>query len=33
MGINCKPVGKFKGIMKKVDNHLEAKKKAVKVKK
>lgn len=33
MGISCKPVGKFKGIMKKVDNQLEAEKQAAKKKK
>lgn len=27
MGITCKPIGKFKGIIRKVENELEAQKK------
>ena len=26
MGVNCKPVGKFKSTMKKMENHVEEKK-------
>ena len=33
MGITCKPVGKFQSIMKKMENQLEAERKAVKEKK
>lgn len=33
MGITCKPVGKFQSIMKKMDNQLEAERKAAKEKK
>ena len=33
MGITCKPVGKFHGIMKKMENQLEAERKAAKEKK
>ena len=33
MGITCKPVGKFQSIMKKMENQLEAKRKATKEKK
>ena len=32
MGITCKPVGKFQSIMKKMENQLEAEKKAAKEK-
>ena len=33
MGITCKPVGKFQSIMKKMENQLEAERKAAKEKK
>ena len=33
MGITCKPVGKFQSIMKKMENQLEADRKAAKEKK
>ena len=33
MGITCKPVGKFQSIMKKMENKLEAERKAAKEKK
>lgn len=33
MGLNCKPVSKFKGIMVKMENELEAQKRLVKEKK
>ena len=33
MGIACKPVGKFQSIMHKMENQLEAEKKAAKEKK
>ena len=33
MGITAKPVGKFRSIMKKMENQLEAERKAVKEKK
>lgn len=33
MGLTCKPVGKFKSIMRKVENKLEADKKTQKNKK
>ena len=33
MGITCKPVGKFHSIMKKMENKLEAERKAAKEKK
>ena len=33
MGITAKPVGKFQSIMKKMDNQLEAERKAAKEKK
>lgn len=33
MGLSCKPVGKFKSIMVKMENELEAQKRAVKEKK
>lgn len=33
MGLTCKPVGKFKSIMRKMENKLEADKKAQKNKK
>ena len=33
MGITAKPVGKFQSIMKKMENQLEAERKAVKEKK
>ena len=32
MGITCKPVGKFQSIMKKMENQLEAERKAAKEK-
>lgn len=33
MGITCKPVGKFQSIIKKMENQLEAERKAAKTKK
>ena len=33
MGITCKPVGKFQSIMRKMENQLEAERKAAKEKK
>ena len=33
MGITCKPVGKFQSVMRKMENQLEAERKAVKEKK
>ena len=33
MGVNCKPVGKQKSTMQKMENELEKQKKAMKVKK
>lgn len=33
MGLSCKPTGKFQSIMKKMENQLEAKRKAAKEKK
>lgn len=33
MGITCKPTGKFKSIMRKMENQLEAERKAAKEKK
>ena len=33
MGLSCKPTGKFKRIMKKMENQLEAERKAAKEKK
>lgn len=33
MGLNCKQTGKFKSIMRKLDNQLETEKKAAKEKK
>lgn len=33
MGLNCKPVGKMKSIMKKMENQLLAEKQAAKTKK
>ena len=33
MGVNCKPIGKFQSIMKKMENQLEAERKAAKEKK
>lgn len=33
MGLSCKPVGKFKSIMRKLENELEAQKRAAKEKK
>ncbi len=33
MGLSCKPVGKFKSIMAKMENELEAQKRAAKEKK
>lgn len=33
MGIACKPVGKFQSIMRKMENQLEAERKATKEKK
>lgn len=33
MGLSCKPVGKFKSIMRKMENELEAQKRAAKEKK
>ena len=33
MGITCKPSGKFKSVMKKMENQLEAERKAAKEKK
>ena len=33
MGVNCKPVGKQKRIMRKMENQLEAERKAAKEKK
>ena len=32
MGVNCKPVGKFQSIMRKMENQLEAERKAAKEK-
>ena len=33
MGVTCKPVGKFQSIMRKMENQLEAERKAAKEKK
>ena len=33
MGLSCKPTGKFQSIMKKMENQLEAERKAAKEKK
>ena len=33
MGLSCKPTGKFQSIMKKMENQLEAERKATKEKK
>ena len=33
MGVNCKPVGKQKSTMQKMENELEKQKKAMKIKK
>ena len=33
MGLSCKPTGKFKSIMRKMENQLEAERKAAKDKK
>ena len=33
MGITCKPIGKFQSVMKKMENQLEAERKAAKEKK